>query len=46
MIGKMLQKSRSEIYESLLALSSKRTYDISATLKGEPVSAAPAAQNP
>jgi hypothetical protein len=35
MIGKILQKGRGEIYESLLAVSSKRTYDISATLKGE-----------
>ena len=42
----MLQKGRSEIYESLLALSSKRTYDLSATLKGEAVSAAPGAANP
>ena len=47
MIGKILQKGRGEIYESLLAVSSKRTYDISATLKGEQVVGAPqAAANP
>lgn len=36
MLGKVLQKSRSELYEGLLALSTKKTYDITQSLREQP----------
>ena len=33
MLGKVLQRSRAELYEAMLALSTKKTYDISETLR-------------
>ena len=33
MLGKVLQKGRADIYDTLLKLSTKRTYDISETMR-------------
>ena len=36
MLGKVLQKGRADIYDTLLKISTKRTYDISETMKVAP----------
>ena len=33
MLGKALQKGRIQLYEGLLALSSKKTYDLSESMR-------------
>jgi hypothetical protein len=33
MLGKILQRSRGDLYDAMLALSTKKTYDLSATMR-------------
>lgn len=46
MFGKVLQRSRGDILDSLTSIASKRTYDLSATLLAPPGSAANLPQAP
>ena len=40
MLGKVLQRSRADLYDAMVALSSKKTYDLTATLREPPGTAA------
>ncbi len=46
MLGKILQKNRGDLYDKLLSVSSKRTYDLSQTLLAPAGSAAGLPQAP